>query len=194
MTNPAETVLSPRFTEALAFAAALHAAQRRKLSRTPYLGHLLAGRGDRASGGGSEDEAIGALLHDAAEDQGGQATCDEIRRRFGDAVAQIVAECSDTLVEPKPPWRQRKESHLARLRTASASVRLVEVADKLDNARALLFEYRRRGESMWAHFRGGRDGTLWYYRAMIDVLRPHPLVDEIERTIDELERLMGKPR
>ena len=102
-------VISPRFTEALCYVAALHAQQRRKVSGEPYLAHLLAVAAIVMEHGGDEDEAIAALLHDAVEDQGGAATLEEIRRRFGQTVAEIVAGCSDTMVSPKPPWRQRKE-------------------------------------------------------------------------------------
>jgi (p)ppGpp synthase/HD superfamily hydrolase len=57
--------------------------------------------------GGNEDQAIGALLHDAAEDQGGVETLQDIRRLFGDAVAEIVSDCTDAWTEPKPDWRPR---------------------------------------------------------------------------------------
>lgn len=130
-------LLSSRFTEALSYVAALHAEQRRKVSGEPYLAHLLAVTAIVMEHGGNEDEAIAALLHDAAEDQGGTATPEEIRRRFGAAVAEIVEGCSDTVVSPKPPWRQRKEAHIARLRDASPSVRLVVAADKLHNVGSL---------------------------------------------------------
>ena len=155
---------SARFQEALSYAVGLHAEQRRKLSGEPYVAHLLAVAALVMEHGGNEEEAIAALLHDAVEDQGGLATREEIRRRFGDAVAAIVDGCTDTTETPKPPWRRRKEAYIARLRDASTSVRLVAAADKLHNARSILREYRRLGESLWGHFHGGREGTLWYFR------------------------------
>jgi GTP pyrophosphokinase len=142
--------------------------------------------------GGSEDEAIGALLHDAAEDQGGEAQLAAIRDRFGDAVADIVSGCTDTVVTPKPPWRQRKEDYIAHLPSASAAVLLVSLADKLYNARAILSDYRQLGEALWVRFQGGRDGTLWYYRTLSSAyqsLRPGALADELARVVDELEQL-----
>ena len=186
--------LSSRFSEALTYAAALHAEQRRKVSGEPYLAHLLAVAAIVMEHGGNEDETIAALLHDAVEDQGGMATLDEIRRRFGATVAEIVEGCSDAMVSPKPPWRQRKEAHIARLRGASPSVRLVVAADKLHNVGSLAREYRRRGESLWALFHGGRDGTLWYYRAVTDVLKQAartPIVEELDRAVEELESLIA---
>ena len=186
--------LSSRFSEALSYVAALHAEQRRKVSGEPYLAHLLAVAAIVMEHGGNEDETIAALLHDAVEDQGGAATLEEIRRRFGQTVAEIVEGCSDTAVSPKPPWRQRKEAHIARLREASASVRLVVAADKLHNVGSLMREYRRRGESLWAIFHGGRDGTLWYYRAVADVLKQAaitPIVEELDRAMKELRLLIA---
>jgi GTP pyrophosphokinase len=112
--------------------------------------------------GGTEDEAIAALLHDAVEDQGGAATRAEIQRRFGVAVAAIVDGCTDADSVPKPLWRERKEAYLAHLAEASPSMRLVSAADKLDNARSILRDYRALGEDLWFRFNGGREGTLYY--------------------------------
>jgi (p)ppGpp synthase/HD superfamily hydrolase len=188
-------LLSLRFREALACAAELHAGQERKGSGVPYLAHLLAVASIVLDYQGSEDEAIAALLHDAVEDQGGAATLREIRRRFGDTVADIVAGCSDADSIPKPPWRQRKEAYLAHLPRASASVRLVSAADKLHNARALLMDYRQVGEAVWQRFNGGREGTLWYYGALVEALcraGTTPVVEELQRAVRELQRLAGR--
>jgi (p)ppGpp synthase/HD superfamily hydrolase len=184
--------LGPRFEEALTYAARLHREQVRKGSGVPYLSHLLGVAGIALEHGASEDEAIAALLHDAVEDQGGAPTLAEIRRRFGDTVADIVAGCSDTDVVPKPPWRPRKEAYVAHLASASPSARLVSAADKLHNARSILTDYRRLGETVWTRFAGGKEGTLWYYRAVVQAFRaydPTPLVDELERAVEEMERL-----
>jgi GTP pyrophosphokinase len=192
MKNTVPTGLSPRFAEGLAYAAALHAGQRRKVGGEPYLAHLLAVAALVLEGGGDEDEAIAGLLHDAVEDQGGTATLEAIRRRFGDRVAEIVWGCSDATETPKPPWRQRKEKHVARLTAATPSVRLVVTADKLHNARSLLRDHRRLGPSLWTEFHGGRDGTLWYYRAAVEALKSAgtaPLVEELDRAVAELESL-----
>jgi (p)ppGpp synthase/HD superfamily hydrolase len=185
---------SSRFLDAIAYAAALHGGQDRKFSGGPYLTHLLAVAATVMEHGGNEDEAIAAVLHDAVEDQGGLPTLAEIRRRFGEPVAEIVEACTDTAEMPKPPWRPRKEAYLARLQQASPSARLIAAADKLHNVRSILREYRRHGESLWPMFRGGREGTLWYYRAVVDSLKRHgstALVDELDRAVAELEQLVG---
>ena len=184
--------LTARFEEALIFATRLHASQFRKGSATPYLAHLLAVTSLVLENGGNEDEAIAALLHDAVEDQGGAATLEEIRRRFGDRFVEIVDGCTDAEVIPKPPWRPRKEAFIAHLREAPASVRLVVAADKLHNARSVLADYRVLGESLWKRFNGGKDGTLWYYRTTTDALRSSgttPLIEELDRVVSEIEYL-----
>lgn len=183
-------MLSPDFAEALTFAAQLHTAQSRKGTEIPYISHLLCVAGLVLEYGGSEDEAIAALLHDAVEDQGGQLTLERIRRRFGSAVADVVEACSDTDVEPKPAWRPRKEAHLAHLGQASGSARLVGAADKLHNATAILRDYRRWRDGLWDRFNGGKDGTLWYYRSLVGAYKaagPHPILDELDRVVSQLE-------
>src|SRR5436190_24278179 len=106
------TTLGDRFARALALAFELHRHQRRKGSGIPYVGHLLGVTSIMVETGGSKDEAIAALLHDAAEDQGGRATLDRIRAEFGETVAGILEECSDSLGEPKPPWHERKQRYI----------------------------------------------------------------------------------
>jgi (p)ppGpp synthase/HD superfamily hydrolase len=188
-------MLSARFEEALVFATQLHAKQTRKGTSIPYIAHLLAVTSIVLEHGANEDEAIAALLHDAIEDQGGAATREDIRRRFGDTVVAIVDGCTDAEVMPKPPWRARKEAYIAHVREAPASVRLVSAADKLHNARTILADYRQLGDSLWQRFNGGKEGTLWYYRSMVNAFRAAgttPLVEELGRVVSEIERLAAR--
>ncbi len=181
-----------RFSEALVYATTIHARQRRKRSEVPYVAHLLSVAAIVLEHGGDEDEAIAALLHDAVEDQGGAPRLVEIVTRFGDNVGRIVAGCTDTEVDPKPPWRPRKEAYLARLSSADRSIQLVVAADKLHNVRSLAEDYRLCGEELWSRFNGGRDGTLWYYRAVVpclDQLHDSPLRSQLDRAVQELEHL-----
>jgi (p)ppGpp synthase/HD superfamily hydrolase len=148
----------------------------------------------RCEDGGTEDEAIAALLHDAIEDQGGDPTRQEIRRRSGEKVTAIVDSCTDAEVMPKPPWLERKKQHLEHLRHAPADVLRISAADKLHNARAVLADFRQHGNGIWGRFKGGRDGTLWHYRRLVDVFReagPSSVVEEFARVVSELERLAG---
>jgi (p)ppGpp synthase/HD superfamily hydrolase len=181
-----------KFDDALLLAADLHREQTRKGTGVPYVTHLLAVAAIVGESGGTEEEVIAALLHDAPEDAGGEARLEEIRVRFGKTVAGIVAGCSDTYEDPKPPWRERKEAYVAHLAGASPSVRLVTAADKLHNVRSVLADYRALGEVLWDRFNGGRDGTLWYYRAVADELAGDgPVANELGRATRELEALVG---
>ena len=140
---------------------------------------------------GTETEAIAALLHDTAEDQGGEATLAEIREKFGDEVANIVAECSDTVVTPKPPWRERKQNYVDHLSEASDSAVLVSLADKLHNAHAILRDFRAHGDELWQRFNVKDPANhLWYYRRCSRCTPERIdnwMVGELREVIDALE-------
>jgi (p)ppGpp synthase/HD superfamily hydrolase len=185
-------ILSARYMDALRFAFELHGGQLRKGTSVPYFAHLIGTSSMVLENGGGEDEAIAALLHDAAEDQGGESTLRDIGARFGARVSTIVAECSDSFGGEKAPWRERKERYSAHLKGADASVQLVASCDKLYNARAILSDYRELGESLWSRFSGGREGVLWYYRALAETFTIRkPAVDERRRVVAEIVGLAG---
>ena len=178
--------LSPKFETALVYATQIHAHQMRKGTKIPYVSHLLAVASLVLEYGGDEDAAIGALLHDAGEDAGGIERVDDIRAQFGTRVADIVDACTDTYEEPKPEWKPRKVDYIAKIANKSADARLVSAADKLHNARAILRDHRRIGENLWSRFNGEKDGTLWYYDALVrafDDAGSNELVEELDRTV-----------
>ena len=131
-------MLTDRFDDAFQYARRLHRTQTRKGTHIPYISHLMTVAALVIEHDGNEDQAMGALLHDAAEDQGGAETLEEIGKRFGDAVAEIVSDCTDAWTEPKPDWRPRKEAYLAKLPSKPARSLLVSLADKTHNAEARL--------------------------------------------------------
>lgn len=209
--NPSpRTVLTTRYAAALDYARVLHADDVRKGTNIPYLSHLMSVSALVLEHGGSEDQAIAALLHDAAEDHGGDKMLDALHAEFGAVVADIVRACSDSLVEDpstKAPWIERKKAYLAHLadrRHTPDMVVLVSAADKLHNARAILADYRRYGEALWERFnpaaRGA--GSCWYYDRLAVVLceRLDPLGSaaaalgsELRRTVDAtLREVRGK--
>lgn len=182
-----------RFVAGVAYATWLHAEQRRKATAVPYLSHLLGVASLVLEDGGSEDEAIAGLLHDALEDQSQRTSADEVRRRFGPTVARIVLGCSETTGGPRPSWRERKQASLEHLATAEPDVVRVSLADKLHNARAVVADYRRLGEGLWSRFNAGRDCQLWYYRSLAAVFARRSdsaLADELTRLVTELEDLV----
>ena len=190
-----ERITSPRlgeaFSRALLFAADKHATQVRKGGDIPYLGHLLSVAGLVIEAGGTENQAIAALLHDAVEDAengDGHAVLAEIRREFGDEVAGIVEECSDTAEKPKPPWKLRKQNYIRHVEHASDGAVLVSLADKLDNARAILRDLREHGNVLWQRFSVQDPAEhMWYYRSLLkefEKRRPgSAMVDELDRVL-----------
>jgi (p)ppGpp synthase/HD superfamily hydrolase len=184
--------LGPRFLRAFEFAAKKHSGQTRKASTIPYITHLMGVASLVLEAGGDEDLAIAALLHDVVEDCGGAPMLKEVRRRFGRRVAKVVDGCTDADTTPKPPWRERKENYLRHLAHADADTRLVSAADKLNNVRSIVSDYRAIGEFVWERFNGGREGTLWYYRSLRDeFLRddPNRITRELNLAVNELESL-----
>jgi (p)ppGpp synthase/HD superfamily hydrolase len=185
-----------RLAEAFAFADLLHRRQRRKGSDVPYITHLMSVAALVGEYGGSEDQVIAALLHDAVEDQGGPDTLAQIRVRFGEGVAHYVEAASDALDEPRPPWLQRKQVFLAGLREAPCDAKLIVAADKLHNVRTLIRDYYQVAEGLWDRFTGKREGTLWYYREALMALSQgweHPILRELREAVETLEELAGNP-
>lgn len=184
-------ILSPLFSEALVFAAMLHRGQHRKGTAVPYISHPLAVAALVLENGGAEEEAIAALLHDCAEDCGGAPTLDRIRIQFGDAVADIVADCTDTMEQPKPDWLTRKQAYLSQIPHESESSRLVSLADKVHNAGTILADLQSEGDSVWNRFRRGKAGTLWYYRALAEAFTgtgPASLASQLDSIVTAIER------
>jgi (p)ppGpp synthase/HD superfamily hydrolase len=188
--------LTERFEAALVYAHQLHRHQTRKVNCTPYIAHLLSVTALVLEDGGSEDEAIAALLHDAVEDQGGQTTREEIKQRFGETVVAIVDGCTESDTIPKPPWRDRKQRYLEQLRHGSPSVRRVALADKLHNARTIVLDYRQQGDNLWSAFTSGKDGLMWFYHSLLELhspTDPSPMVGELRRVVEELAQLVEQP-
>ena len=191
------TILTDRFDRALLYATHVHGGQVRKGTSTPYVAHLLAVSATVLEYGGDEDLAIAALLHDSVEDQGGRARLEDVRNRFGDRVARVVAACSDSLAdtskgEQKADWQKRKEDYLTHLDTADEDVLRVSLADKVHNARAILRDLRKPdvGDAIWSRFSQSREKTIWYYRGLADKFRkmwPGQLADELHEIVEVLE-------
>jgi (p)ppGpp synthase/HD superfamily hydrolase len=189
--------ITRKFKRALAYASSIHGGKIRKKTRIPDIGHILGVTAIALEYGADETEAIAALLHDAVEDAGGKKRLLDIRRKFGPKVAKIVEGCTDTLDEPKPPWLQRKEKYVAHVRKASVSTKLVSAADKLQNVRSLLRNHREEGERLWSRYNSGKEGALWYYRALVGTFtgkRINSLVRELDRAVSELETVANRGR
>lgn len=184
--------LGPRLERAFRYAAKKHEGQTRKQTAVPYLSHLMAVTALVLEAGGDEEMAIAALLHDVVEDCGGLPRLREIQRMFGPRVAKIVEGCTDSFVSPKLPWTVRKGDYLRNLKHKDKETRLVSACDKLHNVRTVISDYRKDGESIWKRFNGGREGTLWYYRALSDEFerrKANRITRELALVVGELERV-----
>ena len=192
--------LTGKFTSAIEYARHLHI-ERRKGSGIPYMAHLLGVAALVMWEAGhepfpvTEDMVVAALLHDAVEDHGGTPRLNDIEANFGANVARMVAGLSDSFSEDsshKESWLDRKQSYLHRLRDEPAEVRLISAADKLNNARAMLEDYRVIGPEVWKRFKRGRGDQLWYFDELVKVFRSFGesrIVDELERVVAELRRM-----
>ena len=139
------------------YAEDAHAGDIRKGSGIPYLSHLWSVAAIVMENGGTDRQVAAALLHDVVEDHGGQPRLDDVRDRFGDDVADMVAALSDSIVDTttgaeKPPWKDRKMAYLERLRKVEEKTLLVSASDKLHNLRSIVSDYRTIGPDFWGRF------------------------------------------
>lgn len=192
--------LTIRFTSAVDYARHIHI-ERRKGTDIPYMAHLLGvaslvmGEAGHAGFPVTEDMVIAALLHDAAEDQGGLRRLQDIEQNLGPNVARMVEGLSDSLSEDsskKQSWLGRKQAYIERLRGESADVQLISVADKIYNARAILEDYREIGPLVWERFKRGRADQIWYFDELLAVFKStgtSRVVEELERVVEELRQI-----
>ena len=188
-------MLSARMTDAFEYARLLHDGQLRKGTQTPYISHLMSVSSLVLDSGGSEDEAISALLHDAVEDCGGLPVLEKIRQKFGDEIADIVKGCSEPEIQPRPPWKDRKKAYISQIASESDSVKRVACADKLHNLRSILTDYHSVGDRVWDRFHADKEGTLWFYQSMLETLRTFgdgmAIFVELEKRVTDLGKIVN---
>ena len=183
---------------AWALSAQLHRNQFRKARNVPYIAHLWSVAALVLEHGGDDRQVAAALLHDAAEDQGGTAVLDRIARELGAEVAELVRLLSDSLAdttsgEAKERWDERKQRYIDEIATADDRVLLVSACDKLHNLRSLLADHRQLGDAVWSHFTKPDPSVhVWYYGSLVAAFRgriPPSLEAELEIVLGQLERV-----
>ena len=198
-------MLGAKFDEALQLASTLHRTQTRKETPIPYIAHLMAVAGIVLEANAYhqfediEDLAIAALLHDSIEDQGDKIDLAEIKRRFGQKVYEIVLNCSDAIIErtgqQKPPWRDRKRAYIDKIRTKPRETQIVSCADKLHNARSIMFDHDRIGDQVWERFTPEKEETLWYYEQLCEAFKEawpeNPLLPDLTAVVDRMRRAVN---
>jgi (p)ppGpp synthase/HD superfamily hydrolase len=188
-------LLTERFEKAFSFAYWLHQKQVRKGTTVPYISHLLGVTALVLESGGSEDEAIAALLHDAVEDQGGLSTLELIQEKFGENVAKLVAACSDTLASLKSSWKERKKAFLDCLEEATPQVMRIVIADKLHNSRCTLTDLQDYGPEIWERFNATPEERLWFYKSIIELAKrkfPSSQVQQLASVVEKIERITNE--
>ena len=155
-----------KYKKAIDYAFALHSSQYRKGTTIPYFTHLVSVSNNVIENGGNTDEVIAGLLHDAVEDQGGEKTLKLIKKRFGNKVAKIVEECTDTKITPKPPWLERKKKYLSGMKKSTQSSLFVSLCDKLHNATCIVNDYQRVGRKLWKRFNASAKQVYWYHNSL----------------------------
>ncbi len=183
-----------KYKEALVYAFKLHEKQVRKGTSIPYFFHLASVSNLVIENGGTTNEAIAGLLHDAVEDQGGLKTLAVIKRRFGPQVAKIVDDCTDAIVIPKPPWFERKKLYLSKLKSKSQSSLFVSLCDKTHNAGCIIDDYDRVGKKIWKRFNAKPKDIYWYYHSLYLNYKKHlkgkqTLLRKYHNLIKELKRI-----
>lgn len=189
--------LTSRFFYAIAYAAEAHKEQVRKSTNIAYISHPFGVAALVLEAGGDEDQAIAALLHDVAEDCGGEPRITEISALFGPRVAHIVRGCSDSLVAnegEKAPWKERKVEHLSHLAASDDDILLVTAADKTHNARAIATDIQNIGEKVWERFNKetNRGLILWYYNSMLTILRDRGVTPALVNPLSTAISIMSK--
>jgi (p)ppGpp synthase/HD superfamily hydrolase len=185
--------LSQKYFEAVHYASLAHAGSVRKDTLIPYICHPIAVSAYVLEAGGDEDQAIGGLLHDVAEDCGGEPRIHDIESKFNERVAAIVRGCSDSLeVDPskKIDWRIRKEQHLAKLVDASDDILIVTAADKLHNARAIATDFQNIGAEIWGRFNAEEAEVHWYYEEVFKILEKRKVSVQLLRPLEVAIRIM----
>ncbi|KAA0235819.1 MAG: hypothetical protein JJLCMIEE_02969 [Acidimicrobiales bacterium] len=210
--STAEQTATSRLARALDYAAWVHRDDQRRATGAPYLSHLLGVCALVTEFGGDEEQQMVALLHDTAEDHGGEKQLAEIEAEFGTAIAEMVRALSDSLTGediPKAAWEERKRAHVAALRSVPERTLLVAACDKLDNVRSLTELIRRDGAKAFASFTAaipsgvadseegvdlalGRDRSVWYYRTVAELVTERiagPLGERLTEAVDDLAGL-----
>jgi (p)ppGpp synthase/HD superfamily hydrolase len=191
--NIPSTFLTKRYLAAMEYAISQHKDQTRKQTNIPYISHCLAVSSLVLEAGGDEDQAIAGLLHDVAEDCGGEPRLVEIENLFGKRVAKIVRGCSDSLTESettKAPWKERKLEHLNKLRQSDKDILIVTGADKTHNARAIVTDSQIIGDRIWNRFNAEKSDITWYYKSVLEILVEKKVPKFLTSQLDSLFNLM----
>jgi len=159
--------------KAIIFAVNAHHNTERRGKRFPYIVHPLEAVAIVATITNDQQLLAAAALHDTIEDT--SVTAEDIRQQFGERIAHIVAQETDNIIpnlSEEQSWHQRKQAAITRLTNASLETKIVALADKLSNIRAIARDYDAQGDQLWQLFHvKDKAEHEWHYRGLADALR-----------------------
>lgn len=159
---------SPLVEQAMRVAARYHREHTRKASDVPYIAHPASVAMILLKAGFEDEEILAAaLLHDVVEDT--DYSMEDLGREFPPKVVEYVAALTERKSESdgsKRSWDDRKNEHLAHVKSAPLAARAIVLADKLHNMSSMLFDLEA-GDELWSRFNAPREKVLWYYRTMV---------------------------
>ena len=168
--HPLDTELLDR---AIIFAVRAHSGTERRGKGYPYIVHPLEAVEIVATITSDQELLAAAALHDTVEDT--DVTLEQIRAEFGDRVAALVADESDTMpdgLSEEESWHARKQASIDKLSQAGRDTKIVALGDKLSNMRAIARDYALKGDALWSifHSKDPKEHE-WRYRGLADALR-----------------------
>ena len=180
--------------KAIEFAVKAHSGFERRGKGYPYIVHPMEAVSIVATITKDQELLAAAALHDVVEDT--DYTEEDIRKNFGERVAELVAAESDVVIEGKTEsesWKERKEYAINRLSNLSYDAKVVAIGDKLSNARAMLYDYKSMGEKLWDKFHVN-DPKLhkWHYEGLRNALSDLKGTVAYEEFSDIVDRLFAK--
>lgn len=181
--------------KAILFAVKAHCNTERRGKGYPYIIHPLEAAEIVASISPDQELLAAAVLHDTVEDT--DVTIDEIRAKFGERIANIVADESEKReanYDEVASWRARKEAAINHLRHASRDSKIVALGDKLSNIRAIARDYQDLGDKLWERFHApnGKADHEWHYRGLAEALSELAETYAYQEFVDYVNQVFGK--
>lgn len=153
---------------AIIFAVRAHHNTERRGKGFPYIVHPMEAVEIVATITPDQELLAASALHDTIEDT--DVTVEDIRREFGDRIAELVHAESDQFTEgvsEEDSWHDRKQAAIDRLAAASHDAKIVAMGDKLSNMRAIWRDYQIKGDELWSIFHAkDKADHEWHYRGL----------------------------
>ena len=180
---------------AIIFAVKAHAGTERRGKGFPYIVHPMEAMEIVATMTADQELLAAAALHDTVEDT--DVTVEDIRKNFGERIANLVASESDDTIEgqtEEESWHARKQAAIDRLSRAPKDAKIVALGDKLSNMRAIARDYEQQGDTFWNLFHvKDVNEHEWHYRGLAGALRELYGTDAYREFTELINKVFNKP-